>query len=84
MVNALNSVARIAASVTGTSNNYTGTSRFTDNSDKGDLRLDYQASHRDALFLRVSDRKENAVTFPRCRCRSMAGRMACSASWTSR
>ena len=60
----LNTLTPIAASVTGTSNNYTGTSRFTDNSDKGDLRLDYQASHRDALFLRVSDRKENAVNFP--------------------
>lgn len=60
----LNTLVPIGASVTGTSNNYTGTSRFTDNSDKGDLRLDYQASHKDAIFLRVSDRKENAVNFP--------------------
>lgn len=59
----LNTLTPIAGNVTALSNNYIGTSRFTDNSDKGDLRLDYQASHKDALFLRVSDRKENAVNF---------------------
>jgi hypothetical protein len=37
---------------------------FTDNSDKGDLRLDYQQSASSTWFLRVSDRKENGVNFP--------------------
>jgi len=60
----LNKLAPIDPSVTSTSNSYRGTSRFTDNSDKGSLRFDWQASHKDSLFLRVSDRKENAVNFP--------------------
>ncbi len=37
---------------------------FTDNSDKGDLRLDYQQSASSSWFLRVSDRKEDGVNFP--------------------
>jgi hypothetical protein len=37
---------------------------FTDNADKGDLRLDFQQSASSSWFLRVSDRKENAVNFP--------------------
>jgi hypothetical protein len=36
---------------------------FTDNSDKGDLRLDYQQSERSSWFLRVSDRKETGINF---------------------
>jgi hypothetical protein len=36
---------------------------FTDNSDKGDLRLDYQFDAKRSAFLRVSDRKEDAINF---------------------
>jgi hypothetical protein len=37
---------------------------FTDNSDKGDLRLDWQVNPKSSAFLRVSDRKENGVNYP--------------------
>jgi hypothetical protein len=37
---------------------------FRDYSDKGDLRLDYQASPSARYFLRVSDRKETEINFP--------------------
>ena len=37
---------------------------FTDNSDKGDLRLDYQQNANSSWFLRISDRKENGVNYP--------------------
>ena len=37
---------------------------FTDNSDKGDLRLDYQQSASSSWFLRISDRKETGVNSP--------------------
>jgi carboxypeptidase family protein/TonB-dependent receptor-like protein len=37
---------------------------FTDYSDKGDLRLDYQQSQNSSWFLRISDRKEDGVNFP--------------------
>jgi hypothetical protein len=37
---------------------------FTDNSDKGDLRLDYQQNTNSSWFLRVSDRKETGVNSP--------------------
>ena len=37
---------------------------FTDNSDKGDLRLDYQQSPVSSWFLRISDRKETGVNYP--------------------
>ena len=37
---------------------------FTDNSDKGDLRLDYQQNASNSWFLRISDRKETGVNFP--------------------
>jgi len=36
---------------------------FTDHSDKGDLRFDWQIASSRSAFLRVSDRKENAVNF---------------------
>ena len=36
---------------------------FHDNSDKGDLRFDWQLSPTRSAFLRVSDRKENAINF---------------------
>ena len=37
---------------------------FTDNSDKGDLRLDWQENPNSSWFLRVSDRKETGVNYP--------------------
>ena len=37
---------------------------FTDNSDKGDIRFDFQQSPSASWFLRVSDRKENALNAP--------------------
>ncbi len=49
------------------SNDYSVEAPFTDNSDKGDLRLDYQQNANSSWFLRVSDRKEtgvNHVTIP--------------------
>ena len=44
--------------------NYAVQVPFTDNSDKGDLRLDYQQSPATTWFVRVSDRKENALNAP--------------------
>jgi hypothetical protein len=49
------------------SNDYSVQAPFTDNSDKGDLRLDYQQNEKSSWFLRISDRKEtgvNHVTIP--------------------
>src|SRR6202044_87328 len=43
------------------SNDYSVQAPFTDNSDKGDLRLDYQQNANNSWFLRISDRKENGV-----------------------
>jgi hypothetical protein len=37
---------------------------FTDNSDKGDLRVDFQQNPRTSWFLKVSDRKETGVNYP--------------------
>ena len=37
---------------------------FTDNADKGDLRFDFQQNPATSWFLRVSDRKENALNSP--------------------
>ena len=37
---------------------------FTDNSDKGDLRLDFQQNAQASWFLRISDRKEDALNAP--------------------
>ena len=37
---------------------------FTDDSDKGDLRLDYQQNANNSWFVRVSDRKETGVNYP--------------------
>jgi outer membrane receptor protein involved in Fe transport len=45
-------------------NDYSKQVPFTDNSDKGDLRLDYQQSASSSWFLRVSDRKETGVNYP--------------------
>jgi len=46
------------------SNNYAVQAPFTDNSDKGDLRFDWQQNANNSWFLRISDRKENAVNNP--------------------
>jgi outer membrane receptor protein involved in Fe transport len=49
------------------SNDYSVEAPFTDNADKGDLRLDYQQNANSSWFLRISDRKEtgvNHVTIP--------------------
>jgi hypothetical protein len=46
------------------SNNYAVQAPFTDYSDKGDLRFDYQQNPNNSWFLRISDRKENAVNNP--------------------
>src|SRR5271168_734199 len=46
------------------SNDYAVQVPFTDNADKGDLRLDWQINPANSAFLRVSDRKEDAVNHP--------------------
>jgi hypothetical protein len=45
-------------------NDYSAQIPFTDNSDKGDFRLDYQQSPNSSWFLRISDRKETGVNNP--------------------
>jgi hypothetical protein len=45
-------------------NDYSKGVPFTDNSDKGDLRLDYQQDANNSWFLRISDRKETGVNYP--------------------
>jgi hypothetical protein len=45
-------------------NDYSVQVPFTDKSDKGDLRFDYQQNPSSSWFLRISDRKENGVNFP--------------------
>jgi hypothetical protein len=46
------------------SNDYATGVPFTDDSDKGDLRLDWQINQTNSSFLRVSDRKETGVNHP--------------------
>jgi hypothetical protein len=46
------------------SNDYAVEAPFTDNSDKGDLRLDFQQNANSSWFLRISDRKETGVNYP--------------------
>ena len=45
-------------------NDYAVQVPFSDNADKGDLRLDWQINPKSSAFLRVSDRKENGVNYP--------------------
>jgi Carboxypeptidase regulatory-like domain len=45
-------------------NDYSKLVPFTDDSDKGDLRLDYQQNATNSWFARVSDRKETGVNYP--------------------
>jgi hypothetical protein len=54
---AINSTTGIAA------NDCATNAPFTDNADKGDLRLDYQQSERSSWFVRVSDRKETGINY---------------------
>jgi hypothetical protein len=49
---------------TSVANNYPTSAPFSDNSDKGDLRLDWQLNPTNSFFLRVSDRKETGVNSP--------------------
>ncbi len=46
------------------SSDYSKQVPFTDNSDKGDLRLDFQQNAQTSWFVRVSDRKEDALNAP--------------------
>jgi hypothetical protein len=46
------------------SNDYSIQVPFTDHSDKGDLRADWQIDPNSSAFLRISDRKENGVNYP--------------------
>jgi hypothetical protein len=46
------------------SNDCSTNAPFTDNADKGDLRIDFQQSDKSAWFLKVSDRKETGINFP--------------------
>jgi hypothetical protein len=46
------------------SNDYAAVVPFTDKSDKGDLRLDYQQNENSSWFVRISDRKETGVNYP--------------------
>ncbi len=57
---------------------------FTDNADKGDLRLDFQQSDKNAWFLRVSDRKETGINYPTFPCPWMARPTAASRFSTAR
>ncbi|SEF92078.1 TonB-dependent Receptor Plug Domain [Bryocella elongata] len=68
IVNALPTVGLITEGTSGptglASNDYAVQVPFTDNADKGDLRLDYQVNPKLSTFLRISDRKENGVNYP--------------------
>jgi hypothetical protein len=45
-------------------NDCTVNAPFTDNSDKGDLRIDFQQNEKSSWFLKISDRKETGINFP--------------------
>ncbi len=61
----INGLPVAGSAATGVStNDYSVQVPFTDNSDKGDLRLDYAQSEATRYFLRVSDRKETATNSP--------------------
>jgi hypothetical protein len=53
----------VAASGIGT-NDCPTNAPFTDNADKGNLRIDYQQSEKSSWFLKVSDRKETGINHP--------------------
>ena len=59
------SLPQSGVSTTGlATNDYSAQIPFTDNSDKGDLRFDYQQNATSSWFLRISDRKETGVNYP--------------------
>ena len=61
----INQLPQSGVSTTGlNSDDYAKEVPFTDNSDKGDLRLDYQQNASSSWFLRISDRKETGVNHP--------------------
>jgi len=63
-VSGLNPGAGSATQPTGlASNDWAIQAPFTDHADKGDLRFDWQITPTRSAFLRVSDRKENAINF---------------------
>jgi hypothetical protein len=68
IVNAFKAIPGLPVSGSATTgaalNDYPVEVPFTDNSDKGDLRLDYQQNAASSWFLRVSDRKETGVNYP--------------------
>ena len=55
--------AAIAASGIGT-NDCPTNAPFTDNADKGNLRIDFQQSNKSSWFLKISDRKETGINYP--------------------
>jgi hypothetical protein len=60
-----NALPKSGLSTTGlATNDYAVQVPFTDNADKGDLRLDWQINSKNSTFLRLSDRKENGVNYP--------------------
>jgi hypothetical protein len=64
--NALPGKCTVTAGLTGSgvaTNNCPLNAPFTDDADKGDLRLDFQQSKNSSWFLKVSDRKENGKNF---------------------
>ena len=68
IVNAFKSISGLPTAGLATTgintNDYSVQVPFTDNSDKGDLRLDFQQNPTTSWFLRVSDRKEDALNAP--------------------
>jgi Carboxypeptidase regulatory-like domain/TonB dependent receptor/TonB-dependent Receptor Plug Domain len=60
-----NALPAAGLSTTGlATNDYAVQVPFSDNADKGDLRLDWQINPSNSAFLRISDRKENGVNYP--------------------
>jgi hypothetical protein len=58
-----NLLPAVNPTLTTAGNDYVQTQRFTDNSDKYDLRLDWQLNPSTSSFARISQRKETAVDF---------------------
>lgn len=62
---AISSLPQTGLATTGAAtDDYSALVPFTDNSDKGDLRFDWQIASSRSAFLRISDRKEDAVNYP--------------------
>ena len=56
-------VSTSGATVGLATNNCATNAPFTDNADKGDLRLDYQQNEKSSWFLKISDRKETGINY---------------------